>query len=66
MAWLDKDPSGFFHVCFRLGERKFERSLRTKNDRRANAACLRLEENVRLVELGRLELPSGPTYRLFC
>lgn len=59
MAWLDKDPSGFFHVCFRLGDRKFKRSLRTKSDRQANAACLRLEENVRLVELGRLELPSG-------
>lgn len=59
MAWLDKDPSGFFHVCFRLGNRKFKRSLRTKHDRQANACCLRLEENLRLVELGRLEIPPG-------
>ena len=65
MAWLDKDPSGFFHVCFRLGERKLKRSLRTKNDRQANAACLRLEENLRLVELGCLELPSGGDIPVF-
>lgn len=59
MAWLDRDPSGHFHVCFRLGERKFKRSLRTKNERTANGSCLRLEENVRLVESGRLEIPPG-------
>jgi len=59
MAWLDRDPSGYFHVCFRLGERKFKRSLRTKNERAANGSCLRLEENVRLVESGRLEIPPA-------
>ena len=65
MAWLDRDPSGNFHICFRLGSRRFKRSLRTKDERRANASCSRLEENIRLVENGRLEFPPGADVTTF-
>jgi integrase len=59
MAWLDRDPSGNFHIGFRLGSRKFKRSLRTKNERSANASCARVEVNIRLIEMGRLERPPS-------
>jgi len=59
MAWLENDKSGNFHVCFRLGERKFKKSLKTKNERAAGAACARIEDNIRLLEMGRLTIPSG-------
>ncbi|QDT12915.1 hypothetical protein K239x_49280 [Planctomycetes bacterium K23_9] len=58
MAWLQTDPSGNFHISFRFAGRKFKRSLRTKNDSEASARLHRLEENIRLVESGRLELPD--------
>ncbi|MEM6777731.1 MAG: site-specific integrase [Planctomycetota bacterium] len=59
MAWLQADPSGNFHLSFRFGGRKFKRSLKTKSERDANAKLLRLEENIRLVESGRLEIPDN-------
>lgn len=58
MAWLEQDPSNNFHVCFRFAQRKFRRSLKTKQTRAAQSRLLRLEENIRLVESGRLALPE--------
>lgn len=52
MAWLEQEASGNFHIAFRLGSKKFKRSLRTKDEREAEARRLRLEENYRLVESG--------------
>lgn len=61
MAWLEQDHSGNIHVCFRLGKRKFKfkKSLKTKSERTAGSACARIEENIRLLEMGRLTIPSG-------
>ena len=67
MAWLQADPSGNYHVSFRFGGRKFKRSLRTKDGANAEGRRLRLEENIRLVESGRLAIPSEadvPTFLL--
>jgi hypothetical protein len=67
MAWLQADPSGNFHVSFRFGGRKFKRSLRTTIESEAEGRRLRLEENIRLVESGRLALPAEgdvPTFLL--
>lgn len=67
MACLQADPSGNFHVSFRLGGRKFKRSLRTKSGPHAEGRRLRLEENIRLVESGRLVIPAEadvPTFLL--
>jgi integrase len=57
MAWLQADPSGNYHISFRFGGRKFKRSLGTKKAEEATGRRVRLEENVRLVEAGRLDLP---------
>jgi hypothetical protein len=67
MAWLQADPSGNYHVSFRFGGRKFKRSLRTKDAATAEGRRLRLEENIRLVESGRLAILSEadvPTFLL--
>ncbi len=67
MAWLEREPSGQFHVRFRIGSRKFKRSLKTKNESEAKTRRVRLEETVRLVESGRLTVPANvdlPTYLL--
>lgn len=65
MAWLERDRSGNIHICFRLRERKFKRSLRTKDNRSAAASCSRVEENIRLWEIGRLTIPSGANVATF-
>ena len=61
MAWLQTDPSGNYHISFRFRGRNFKRSLKTKSEQRANSRLHRLEENIRLVESGRLELPTQTT-----
>ncbi len=56
MPWLEQRPNGRFHVAFRLGRQKFKKSLRTTDRRTAEARLLQLEENIRLVEKGRMTL----------
>ena len=65
MAWLENDRSGNVHVCFRFGGQKFRRSLRTKSRREAETRKQRLEENVRLVECGRLDVPTDVDFATF-
>jgi hypothetical protein len=52
MAWLEHSPSNDFKIVFRLGDRKYKRSLKTSNPQLADKARLRFEENMRLVEQG--------------
>jgi hypothetical protein len=59
MAWLELAPSGFYHVAFRYGGRKLKRSLETDNPQLAEKALARVDENLRLVEQGRLDVPDG-------
>jgi integrase len=59
MAWLEQKKSGTFHLIFRLGDEKFRRSLKTKCSREASARHLRVEENLRLVDAGRLQIPDN-------
>ena len=59
MAWLEQHPTaGTFQIVFRLGEAKFKRSLKTDDPREAAGRLARVEENIRLVESGRLVLPE--------
>lgn len=58
MAWLQKYPSGTYHINFRFGGCKFKRSLKTKSKSEAQLRLQRLEETVRLVEGGWLEIPE--------
>lgn len=65
MASLQIDPSGNHHVCFRFAGRRFRRSLKTKSTIEAETRLLRLEENIRFVESGRLEMPSNADAAIF-
>ena len=65
MTWLQADPSGNYHISFRFGGAKFKRSLKTKSKREADARLHRLDENIRLVESGRLEIPEVGDIPLF-
>ena len=68
MAWLEEDPKyGTFKVAFRFAGRRYKRRLDTKDRAEADRLASRLEENIRLVERGRIQLPDGvdlPTFLL--
>ena len=57
-AWLEQKPNGRFHVAFRFAGQKLKKSLRTADSEAAHARLHRLEENIRLVESGRLAIPE--------
>lgn len=58
MASLEQQKDGGnFRVIFWFGGHKFSRTLKTSHEQEANATALRIEENIRLVERGRLEIP---------
>lgn len=65
MAWLEQKPNGRFHVAFRFAGQKFKKSLRTSDSHAAQARLHRLEENISLVENGRLALPEGVDVAVF-
>jgi integrase len=59
MASLELDPtSGRFRVRFRYGGIPFKRSLKTGDRREAESVVGRIEETIRLLERGRLEMPA--------
>ena len=59
MTWLEQHPiSGTNQLNFRLGGSTFQRSLKTSDEREAATRLARFEENIRLVEAGRLVLPD--------
>ena len=65
MASIQQDPSGNFHIAFRFGGKRYKRSLKTTIERKALATASHVEENIRLIEAGRMELPDSvdvPTY----
>jgi hypothetical protein len=60
MAWLEEHPtSGHFKICFRWGGRKLKKTVKITGRSKAEAALARFEENLGLLERGRLELPEG-------
>ncbi|MDA1049739.1 MAG: site-specific integrase [Planctomycetota bacterium] len=50
--------SDTYYICFRFAGRRFKRSLKTDRVDRADARRVRLEETLRLVETGRIEVPD--------
>ncbi|NLX57022.1 MAG: hypothetical protein GXY58_18090 [Planctomycetaceae bacterium] len=67
MGSLQQDPSGNYHACFRLGGKRFKRSLHTLSEEHARTLLGRIEENARLAERGRLIIPERadiPTFLL--
>jgi hypothetical protein len=54
-----------FRVIFRLGGQKHRVSVNAPDKKDAEACLIRLEENMRLVERGRLAIPDGADVGLF-
>ncbi len=65
MSWLEQRSSGGFHIVFRLGGERFKRSLKTTKRNVAESRQVRLEENLRLLDPGRLEIPCGADVAAF-
>lgn len=58
MASLEADAaSGRFRIRFRYGGESYKRSLKTTDQSEANVVLGRVEETIRLLERGRLEMP---------
>lgn len=60
MASIEQAPkSKFYRIRFRFNGRKVNRSLRTRERRVALSVCGRVEETLRLIKQGRLEIPAN-------
>lgn len=64
MAWLERRGERF-RVVFRFRNQKFHANLKASDPKEAGACLARLEENLRLVERGRLTIPVGADLGLF-
>lgn len=59
MAWNELDASGNYFVCFRFGNKRFKRSLKTGDKQEADDLMRALERTIRDVERGRLAIPEN-------
>lgn len=64
MAWLEQRGDKF-RIAFRFRGEKFRVNLKATEPKEANGCLARLEENLRLVERGRLDVPPGADLGLF-
>ncbi len=64
MAWLERRGKRF-RVVFRFQDQRFLAILKTADAKEAEACLGRVEENLRLVERGRLTVPDGADLGLF-
>ena len=65
MAWLELDRSGTYLIAFRFGGVRFKKSLGTRKKTEADSRLQRLEENLKLVDEGRLEVPDNGSVAAF-
>ena len=60
MACIELDEaSGRYRIRFRYGGKPFKRSLKTSEEKEARSILGRVEETIRLMERGRLDLPPN-------
>jgi hypothetical protein len=64
MAWLEQRGDKF-RIAFRFRGEKFRVNLKATEPKEADGCLARLEENLRLVERGRLDVPPGADLGLF-
>ncbi len=64
MAWIEERGKRF-RLAFRFNDEKFTVNLKSTNRKDTQACLSRLEENLRLVERGRLSVPTGTDLGLF-
>lgn len=66
MASLEFDElSGRYRIRFRYGGQPYKRSLKTRDAKEAQGIVGRVEETIRLLERGRMELPVGAEPGIF-
>lgn len=66
MAWLERHPtSGRFKICFRWGGKKLKKTIKSRSQKDAEAALVRFEENIGLVQRGRLQMPADADVATF-
>lgn len=58
MAWLEQEDSGIYYICFRYQGQRIKRYTRTRDESKAEAMMGRIDENIELVNRGRLQLPN--------
>lgn len=58
MAWVEQHGN-LFHVAFRIGERRFKKTLKSTDRRAADALAQRIDERLRLIDQGHITLPEG-------
>ncbi len=64
MASLEKRPHGF-RVVFMFRGEKHARSLQTKDPKQAKSTLARMEDTLRRIELGTLQVPDGADIATF-
>lgn len=64
MAWPERRAERF-RLAFRFRGGKYHVNLKADDSNEADGCLARLEENLRLVERGRLEVPAGADFGLF-
>jgi len=64
MAWLEKRRESY-RVVFRFRGERYHVNLKATDEREANGCLARLEDNLRLVERGRMTVPVGADLGLF-
>ena len=64
MAWLEQ-RAGRYRVCFRYGGKKLRHELKTEDEDEAKGLVARVEENLKLMERGRLAPPADGDLALF-
>ena len=64
MAWLERRRERY-RIRFRFRNERYLVCLKTNETKEAEACLARLEENLRLVERGRLTVPAGADLSLF-
>ena len=57
--------NGRFNIIVRFGGQRFVRSLKTGNEKEALTKKLRIEETLKLIESGRVEVPADSDFMTF-
>ena len=64
MAWVEKRGKKF-RLLFRFNNEKYVIGLKESDPKAVDVCLARVEENIRLVERGRLVVPEGADLPLF-
>jgi integrase len=58
VAWLERENTGIYQVCFRFDGERIKKSARTRDLRKAQSMMGRVDENIQLIQKGRLVVPE--------